>query len=291
MYKFDPSGQSTEAAFRAIALSQLDEALADLDKGDADGRSVVHEARRRCKKLRGLLRLVRPAFPDYARENAAIRDAAALLSHLRDAEVLHQTVNDSAQMASKSEALERMSGGWRRASRRPISSGKLGRVPRPAAGGARRVPRLVAEAAGRDALLPGSRLTYRNRPASAWRGATRTRHRDRFPRVAQGQQISRLPHRPAQAERRRTCSPMTPRWSTELSTLLGQHHDLTVLGDAVGQDAGRFGGRGRRGAARGDRRAHGRAARDGAFALGRQILAETPRAVAARFPQYWKDAA
>ena len=92
MYKFDPRGEPPETAFRAIALDQLDEALSDLDNPDRDGRSVVHEARRRCKKLRGLLRLVRPVFPEFARENAAIRDAAALLSHLRDAEVLHQTV-------------------------------------------------------------------------------------------------------------------------------------------------------------------------------------------------------
>src|ERR1700761_6944167 len=97
MYKFDPAGEPVEAAFRAIALSQLDEALSDLDKGDSDGRSVVHEARRRCKKLRGLLRLVRPALPDFATENAAVRDAAALLSHLRDAEVLQHTVADLAK--------------------------------------------------------------------------------------------------------------------------------------------------------------------------------------------------
>ena len=107
MYKFDPNGKSVEGTFRAIALSQLDEALADLRNGGSHGRSVLHEARRRCKKLRGLLRLVRPAFADFARENAAVRDAAALLSHLRDAEVLQHTVLDLAKWSVRPE-LERI---------------------------------------------------------------------------------------------------------------------------------------------------------------------------------------
>ena len=77
MYKFDPKGQPVDVTFRAIAADQLGDALADLQRQDGDGRSIVHEARRRCKKLRGLLRLVRPAFAGYDKESAALRDAAA----------------------------------------------------------------------------------------------------------------------------------------------------------------------------------------------------------------------
>ena len=84
MYKFDPNGDPPETAFRAIALDQLGEALSDLDRPDSSGRPAVHEGRRRTKKLRGLLRLVRAGFADFGRENRALRDAAALLSHLRD---------------------------------------------------------------------------------------------------------------------------------------------------------------------------------------------------------------
>jgi CHAD domain-containing protein len=39
---------------------------------------------KRVKKVRGLLRLVRPGFKGFARENAALRDAARTLSGLRD---------------------------------------------------------------------------------------------------------------------------------------------------------------------------------------------------------------
>jgi hypothetical protein len=107
MYQFDPKSAAVEEAFRSIALSQVDEALEALASPDAERRSVVHEARRRCKKLRGLLRLVRPAFPAFREENAAIRDAAALLSHLRDAEVLHETVGKLAE-SSGHEAVARI---------------------------------------------------------------------------------------------------------------------------------------------------------------------------------------
>ena len=92
MYKFDPKGEAPDAAFRAIAIDQLDEALSDLDTPDSSDRSAVHEARRRTKKLRGLLRLVRAGFDDFDQENVALRDAAGVLSHLRDREVQHETL-------------------------------------------------------------------------------------------------------------------------------------------------------------------------------------------------------
>ena len=38
------------------------------------------------------MRLARPVFAEFVVENAAIRDAAATLSHLRDGEVLHDTL-------------------------------------------------------------------------------------------------------------------------------------------------------------------------------------------------------
>src|SRR5215475_2007881 len=48
----------------------------------------IHSIRKRCKKLRGLLRLVRPSLGDtYERENAYFRDVARALSPLRDVHV------------------------------------------------------------------------------------------------------------------------------------------------------------------------------------------------------------
>jgi CHAD domain-containing protein len=54
----------------------------------------VHEARKCLKRIRALLRLVRPALGErsFRRENASFRETAALLAHARDNEILLETV-------------------------------------------------------------------------------------------------------------------------------------------------------------------------------------------------------
>ncbi len=59
--------------------------VAQLLVSEGDTVEKVHQIRKRCKKLRGLIRLVRPEFRDYKSENAFFRDAAGGLSHIRDA--------------------------------------------------------------------------------------------------------------------------------------------------------------------------------------------------------------
>ncbi|HEY8583443.1 MAG TPA: CHAD domain-containing protein [Capillimicrobium sp.] len=86
--------ESPGAALRDVAAQQLDSALAEL-RGEtgATPDKAVHQARKSLKKTRALLRLARPALGNkaYARENAALRDAARLLSGTRDADVLRAT--------------------------------------------------------------------------------------------------------------------------------------------------------------------------------------------------------
>ena len=72
----------TEEA-RRIATDQVERGLTELD-GD-DPNEGLHQVRKRCKKLRALVRLVREVDEDlYRRENAAFRDTARRASHLRD---------------------------------------------------------------------------------------------------------------------------------------------------------------------------------------------------------------
>ncbi|WP_462323064.1 CHAD domain-containing protein [Halochromatium sp.] len=90
-YELDPE-QPLDAEIRRIATDLLDHALAQIDSAEDAPHEAVHEVRKDCKKLRGLLRLVRPAAPElYEQENAAFRDAAASLSVLRDAEAAIET--------------------------------------------------------------------------------------------------------------------------------------------------------------------------------------------------------
>lgn len=78
---------------RRIGLSQLE--LAERRLKDApDPAIAIHEVRKSLKRLRALLRLVRPALDakTYRRENEQLRDAARVLSATRDRDVLRQTI-------------------------------------------------------------------------------------------------------------------------------------------------------------------------------------------------------
>jgi len=72
-----------------IVGEQLDRAIAELSGDAADLPEAVHQLRKRCKKIRGLLRLFRGAFSaSYSDENAWFRDLARRLSAARDADAM-----------------------------------------------------------------------------------------------------------------------------------------------------------------------------------------------------------
>ncbi|MEQ8767325.1 MAG: CHAD domain-containing protein [Planctomycetota bacterium] len=84
--------EGLEAGVRRIAAEQLERALGELDSRDLESDEIVHQVRKRCKKIRGLLRLVRVAMGEqYRVENTAFRDEARKLSPIRDAQALTST--------------------------------------------------------------------------------------------------------------------------------------------------------------------------------------------------------
>ncbi len=87
--------ESVQSAIRRIAQEQVDRLLAEIDDTDLQRDEVVHQVRKRCKKLRGLLRLVRHGLgKQYTVENESIRDAARSLSSLRDAKSMIASYDD-----------------------------------------------------------------------------------------------------------------------------------------------------------------------------------------------------
>jgi CHAD domain-containing protein len=85
-------------SIRTTAREQLDGAAEGLERPE-DPVEAVHDARKRIKKSRALLRLARPAmrprsFRIYDRE---LRDQGRALSGARDADVLVQTLDDLAR--------------------------------------------------------------------------------------------------------------------------------------------------------------------------------------------------
>src|SRR5947209_2526672 len=78
-------------AVRRVAYRRLQPAVEALRlSSGADVDDVVHDVRKRCKRVRALLRLVRGEIGDdvYHRENRVLRDSARALSAMRDAAVL-----------------------------------------------------------------------------------------------------------------------------------------------------------------------------------------------------------
>jgi CHAD domain-containing protein len=91
-YSFRLSDPSLTEGVRRIARSQIETAIAEIDDGTLGPVTTVHQLRKRCKKVRGLVRLVRPGFKAYGDENAAFRDLSRSLADLRDAGALLETV-------------------------------------------------------------------------------------------------------------------------------------------------------------------------------------------------------
>ena len=288
MYTFDPKSSAIEETFRSVALSQIDEALRALASTDVEQRSLVHEARRRCKKLRGLLRLVRSGFPEFQMESAALRDAAALLSDLRDREVLRETVaglsegsgNDGLQ-----PVLQRLMSA---PSAEPVQE-KLSEFRLRLLAVRERATEWTLRKDKPAVLMRGLRKTYkqdRKRMARALAsGDARDFHGWRKAHKAHGFHVDLL---------RKTAPDVLDadlQAIESLSDLLGVHHDLAVLLHAVDIEARRLGSGEDVAALRGAIHTRRKDIEERAVALGRQLLAERPRALAERFARYWKTAA
>ncbi|HET6602702.1 MAG TPA: CHAD domain-containing protein [Xanthomonadaceae bacterium] len=100
-YRFG-SRESVQSAVRRVAREQIDRAVARIDSGDRH--RAVHLVRRHGKRLRALLRLVEPVFPEAADEYAQLRAIARPLSAVRDARV---AVATAGRLRERCDALDR----------------------------------------------------------------------------------------------------------------------------------------------------------------------------------------
>ena len=89
-YAIDPD-RLVRREVRRIAGERLDDAIHRL-RHPEDPEDAVHEARKRCKEVRGLARLIAPSLGDQFRPfDRTVRDAANQLSSMRDAHALLAT--------------------------------------------------------------------------------------------------------------------------------------------------------------------------------------------------------
>lgn len=86
-YAILSSDASVNDAFHRILREQIEEAVAAA-RGEGELAPRVHAMRKGVKKMRGLMRLVRPVLPEAASGNALLREAGRRLSELRDSAVM-----------------------------------------------------------------------------------------------------------------------------------------------------------------------------------------------------------
>jgi CHAD domain-containing protein len=294
-YRLGPE-EALAAGVRRIACEQLDLAVAGLDDPKLDRDAAIHEARKCCKRLRGLLRLARAGLGEevYQAENARLRDAARELSDLRDAEALLETY-DKLGARFADEVDRRRLAPVRRAllaRRRRLAEGDEaldGRVAefRSELDAARaRVASWRLAEGDFDVLAPGLKRAY-GRGRKAMRAAYDAPSSERFhewrKRVKYHRYhldlLSELWPRPLKARRKEVKA---------LGAMLGDEHDLAVLRATLAAEDESFADASTRAllglATR--RRAELRTAMR---PLGDRIFAERPKALAARYGSYWRS--
>jgi CHAD domain-containing protein len=89
-YRLKP-GESVKVGVKRIAREELADAIENLQAGE------IHEARKRLKKTRALLRLMRGELgASYRADNARLREIGRKLSPVRDAEAMLESVDRAA---------------------------------------------------------------------------------------------------------------------------------------------------------------------------------------------------
>lgn len=244
-YRIRDTDKSIEATLRRIAREQIDKALASLESTGVERPAAVHDVRKRCKKLRGLIRLVRPSFARYGDENAALREVARLLGELRDSKVLQDTYD--AIMADYAGSLDRHAIAPVRAALTRRRKAELADADLDARFAQARA--LLCQAreraaqwslcdTGWDALGPGLAKTYtraREAMADAADGGDGEQHHEWRKRVKYHWYHARLLRCiwPERMDQRAALS-------HELAGLLGDHHDCHVFEQAILVDPAGF---------------------------------------------------
>jgi len=163
------AGESVQSGVRRVINEQIDRALDELADPDLDRGETIHQVRKRCKKIRGALRLVRSGLGHaYAMENAWYRDAARRLSALRDAQAMIETGEALARHFAGQvdgdtiQAIQRHLVACRDAlmNDRAQVAGLLEDFQSAMEAGRNRVPSLTIRGDGHAAALAGMRKTY-----------------------------------------------------------------------------------------------------------------------------------
>jgi CHAD domain-containing protein len=280
-FQWSRSDVTVGDGFLRIAREQIGKAIAGAENNAETPEKRVHEARRRCKKLRALFRLVRPDFTAYDSENTFVREASRGLAAARDMRVTQNTYaelmawarrpvaapsNDGAGASSEreTEALQHFAGQMRELDQRS-SQWRLDKIDF-------------------GTLATGLKRTYR----SGRETGREAEHRRTDEAFHEWRKYAKYHWN--QLGLLESCAeellPSAHKCAGDLAEQLGLHHDLAVLQDLLKETPAELGPdidvEFALDAA--DRRQDEIEQR--IATLGRQVFAEKPKALQARFSAY-----
>ncbi|MCT2399052.1 CHAD domain-containing protein [Novosphingobium mangrovi (ex Huang et al. 2023)] len=233
-YRFRAGDRSVERAVRRIAREQIDGALSAIDTQGGD--VATHEVRKACKKIRALVRLVRPGFAGYARENTEFREIAGLLAGARDAKVLLDTfdllMTDAPDPGPFVPLREQIAPEATGALQGETGADRLGQARALLKAARKRVDNWTLEGADRDVLGAGLGKVLRKA-----RGAARTVENE--PSALHYHELRKLMK--YHWYHVRLMMPIWPEMMrplagelSRLADMLGLHHDVCVLEERLG---------------------------------------------------------
>ena len=294
-YRIKASDGDVQDAVRRIADEQLDRALREIERGERDFAERVHQVRKRCKKLRGLIRLVRPAFDGYAAENRAIRDAARRVSDLRDADTLIATYDavaghfaDQIDRRAFAPIRARLTRDARGLRDDPTTPARIEDVRRALEAARERAATWTLDESGFAAVAGGLGKTYGR--ARARMRTARSNGEDEAMHAWRKRVKYHWYHARLLGDIFPAMLDAQAQVADDLSDLLGDHHDLVVLDARLREAPGDFGTATDLDAFRALLRERKDRLAAEAFGLGRLLLAERRGALVARWGRYWRVA-
>jgi len=88
------TGEAVSSDIRRIVLQQLDRATSELTSiGDPESDQAIHDARRRVKKIRAIIRLVRPVLNKAHRADPELRRVSKMLAPVADGQGVIDTLS------------------------------------------------------------------------------------------------------------------------------------------------------------------------------------------------------
>ena len=289
--------ESTQSEIHRVATERLDDAIGSLDgltgSEPVEIEEAVHEVRKRCKEVRGLARLIRPALGSKFKPfDRAVRDAAATLSSIRDAHAVLATFDNlrAAQAGSMTTELDEVRIGQAALAADATMQLQQGDTRLAVA----RALLAVAKEQLDDWSIPsgfsplggGLQVTYRRGKDGLRRARKKTTdrrmHEWRKAVKYLWYQVRLLEHAaPSILE------PLTDRLD-DLGDALGDDHDLTVLIERLDRDPHAYGSPNAFKPSRRLAKKQQRELRKRAFRLGETLYVEDEQAFVARVKAYWK---